>query len=568
MTTYSHTVGSGGDYTSYGLWQSARITAGAAGSGDVEEAVFLDGTYTPGDISTAWPTGVTVRLRAENPHLNDWGATTQGVIFVGSGWPPGLYFSGTYNSITVEVVDIVGKSSPVYSARPFVLLGGSSVTFRAVRSICYGSISSSNNSPIFVTGATTNSRIELWNSVATVADGATGIYGVHMPWASNMDCELFVRGSTLHSIWIGWATGQVTDVELHSSIITNGITTSGGTRVATDCLLGSGTWTGWTTTNCSTTTCVTGTPSSGQVGFTNLTDRDYSLVDDANNLAIDYASNEATLTEDVLGVSRPQGADYDAGAFELEVAAGVEVTPGVASLTSTAFTPTVVATDDKSVTPGVVATTTQRYTPTVTATDNKSAAPGLATLTSTSYPPTVAATADLTVTPGLVTLTSTPRLPTVTATADVTVAPPTTTTTVTRYVPTVTATADVELTPGFASVTSTRYTPTVSITAGAEVFPAPATVTTSVFAPGVTVGFVVEPGTATLYFLGESASPGMLAPTTVASSAPTTVVTVGEWSDRVRLGPGDEWYVTLTGPSLPADAPQARVQLRFREYPS
>jgi hypothetical protein len=314
-------------------------------------------------------------------------------------------------------------------------------------------------------------------------------------------------------------------------------------------------------------TFVTGNPASGQVGYTDISGKDFSLYDDADNIAIDYV-DAVMPADDIAGVSRPQGTLYDAGAFEVEAAAGVEVTPGVASLTSTAFTPTVVATDDKSVTPGVVATTTQRYTPTVTATDNKSAAPGLATLTSTSYPPTVAATADLTVTPGVVALTSTPRLPTVTATADVTVAPPTTTTTVTRYVSTVTATADVELTPGFASVTSTRYTPTVSITAGAEVFPAPATVTTSVFAPGVTVGFVIEPGTATLYFLGESASPGMLAPTTVASSAPTTVVTVGEWSDRVRLGPGDEWYVTLTGPSLPADAPQARVQLRFREYPS
>ena len=90
--------------------------------------------------------------------------------------------------------------------------------------------------------------------------------------------------------------------------------------------------------------------------------------------------------------------------------APVSVTPGTASLTLTAFAPTV--TTPRLVTPGAAALTTATFAPTVTATQNVLVTPGLATLALTAFAPTVSA--PRLVTPGTASLALTAFAPSVT----------------------------------------------------------------------------------------------------------------------------------------------------------
>lgn len=196
------------------------------------------------------------------------------------------------------------------------------------------------------------------------------------------------------------------------------------------------------------------------------------------------------------------------------VGGGVSVTPAAATLTTTAYAPTVTATDHKTVTPTTATLTTTGYAPTVTATNinpfaqTEWANPVVAPRRVQSYE---SRGMDrfydaVSVTPTTAALTTTGYAPTVTATAHQTVTPTTATLTTTGYAPTVTATGGAApfaqadwLNPrGRAWV----YAPLSHRPAGVPgsnttVTPTTATLTLTTYAPTVTTGVVVYPFTQT-----------------------------------------------------------------------
>ena len=172
----------------------------------------------------------------------------------------------------------------------------------------------------------------------------------------------------------------------------------------------------------------------------------------------------------------------------------ISVTPGIATLSLTGFTPTVTAVNPILVTPGLATLTTARFTPTVVI--NKIAVPGTASLTTTRFAPTV--TTPRLVTPGLATLTTTRFAPTVLTPRLVT--PGLATLTTSRFAATVSTPRLV--TPGAASLTLTAFTPSVEVTAGggASVTPGTASLSLTAFTPSVSTSAnrLVTPGLATL----------------------------------------------------------------------
>lgn len=171
-------------------------------------------------------------------------------------------------------------------------------------------------------------------------------------------------------------------------------------------------------------------------------------------------------------------------------AAGVTVTPGTASLTTTRFAPTV--TTPRLVTPGIGTLTTTRFTPAVSI--GIRVTPGLATLTTTVFTPTVTASQHQLVTPGLATLTLATQTPTVLTPRLVT--PGLATLTLAAQAPTVTVGAGLTVTPGTASLVTTRFAPTVLTPRTAT--PGTASLSTTPFAPAVLTPRLVSPQTASL----------------------------------------------------------------------
>ena len=156
------------------------------------------------------------------------------------------------------------------------------------------------------------------------------------------------------------------------------------------------------------------------------------------------------------------------------------VTPGIGTLTLTAFAPTVTAGASILVTPGTASLTTTRFTPKVTI-DNK-VIPGIGALTLTRFTPSV--TVGVRVTPGDGTLTLTSFAPTVLAPR--LVVPGIATLILTRFTPTVLTPRLVI--PGTAGLVLTAFAPTVTGGAGGGVLitPGTAALTLTTFAPTIT----------------------------------------------------------------------------------
>lgn len=178
-------------------------------------------------------------------------------------------------------------------------------------------------------------------------------------------------------------------------------------------------------------------------------------------------------------------------------------TASPSSLSLTAQTPTVTVSDNQIATPGAGSLTTTNYAPTVAATDNQYVTTASPTnLTLTAFEPTVAATANQYITTAEPTsLVTTPQTPTVSATANqyVTTASPTSLT-LSPQEPTVTTGNNISVTPGTASLTTELFSPTVAFTDNKLVTPGIATLTTTLYTPDVAAssGSTVTPGTASL----------------------------------------------------------------------
>lgn len=140
----------------------------------------------------------------------------------------------------------------------------------------------------------------------------------------------------------------------------------------------------------------------------------------------------------------------------------VTVTPGVASLTTATFAPTVSVSDNQTVTPGVVALTLSTFAPTVTATENQLVTPTTASLSLSTFAPTVTVSGAVTVTPGVASLSLATFAPTVSVSDNITVTPGVLALSLSSFAPTVTTTANVLLTPDPVALTLTTYAPDVT----------------------------------------------------------------------------------------------------------
>lgn len=546
MATYSYTFGTGGTFATIADWQTNRLGGRngdpALTSGDVEEAVAKDGKYVQTlNLNTGWPAGVTVRIRAENPHLGDFEVTSQGARFESSAFNSAYYANGTFAGITFELVDLVAIAASATAYRPAVGLSPNGLTFRTVRTMLRGNNLSGNAAIRITGGASTDVLVQLRESIITTIAGG-GTRALQCEWTAGQQAKIEAQGSYIHSIQDGSAAGQASSFNLQGCFVESTLNAN-HTRIAVDCIRGTGSWSGWTTTHCEVGAFVTGTPASGQVGFGNLSTYDYSLVDHPNNIAIDFAVNATMSATDILGNARD--ASPDCGPYEV-IAAGTTLTPGSATATLTAFAPTVVTTADVVLTPGIGELTATPYTPTVTVTADLVLTPGIGELTVTAQTPTVVVTADVSLVPGAATATLTPFTPTVIVGDNQIVEPGATTVVLTPFAPTVTVTTALTVEPGAATLTITAYAPTVTAS---------------------TAVTLLTPEAGTLELVAHAP--------TVTTTAPATVVTdgvpegaagqeaVGVYPQRVALQAGDEWFVTLSGPS--ADAPAVRVVVRFRE---
>jgi hypothetical protein len=565
VATFSHTIGSGGDYAGWDAWQTARIASGDAGSGDEEEAVFLDGT-SGGNIllSTSWPSGVTVRMRAQNPHLGDWDVDTQGHRINAGGNGYAVRIAGAIpNNLTFEVVDFVLSGSLTNSFRHGMSIlssSGTGVTVALRR--CLVTSGPTADCHGMALGAIAGNMSIILDNVCAIGQSTNGTGLIQI--FNNCNATVYVQSSYIESFIVVYNSAGSFNWVVDGSIFgaNPGNATS---RVATDSICATN-WTGWTTTNCAVATLVSGTPASGQVGFEDISADDYRLVDHPDNLAIDYVTNATVPAYDILGATRD--ATPDCGPFEVVANGDVAVTPGIATATLTTFAPTVVS--DVVLVPGVVTATLTAQTPTVVATAHITLVPGVGELVATPFAPAVVVTADVTLVPGTATATLTPYAPTIVVEASITLEPGPGSLTLTPHAPTV-ATGDNQVVePGAGGLTLTPQAPTVTVTTSLTAVPGAATLTITAHAPTVTVSTAVTlltPDAGVLELLAHAP--------VVTTTAPVTVVTdgvpegaagqesVGVYPQRVALQAGDEWFITLSGPA--ADAPAVRVVVRFRE---
>jgi hypothetical protein len=117
-----------------------------------------------------------------------------------------------------------------------------------------------------------------------------------------------------------------------------------------------------------------------------------------------------------------------------------------------------------NVTPGKATVTITAFAPTVTVSNNVVVTPGKSTVTITSFAPTVLT--PRTVTPGTATATITAFAPTVTTSNNIVITPGKATVTITAFAPTVTTSNNIVITPGKATVGITSFAPAVDISTG------------------------------------------------------------------------------------------------------
>lgn len=243
-----------------------------------------------------------------------------------------------------------------------------------------------------------------------------------------------------------------------------------------------------------------GNPPSSQ-GYT-------GLLDDIAILNRPLTSGE-TLT---LYQSGRGGLDQriDVPIFRGAAVGGTTVTPGTATLTLTAFAPTVTATANETYTPSTASLTLTTFAPTVTT--PQTVTPSTASLTLTAFDPTVTATANQVATPDTAALTLTTFAPTADLSNANTVTPGTASLSLTTFAPTVTATANLVATPDTATLALSAFAPTVSTaSASVTVTPDTAALTITTYAPSLSsVG-----QSWTIRFVGsESCSGGLTATVT------------------------------------------------------
>lgn len=314
MTTYSKTIGTGGDFVNLAAWESARLAASESISGDTEEAVLLDGIYNTNffGLNSNWPDGIKIRITAQNPHKGDWNVSSGGVILSAIS-NANVFYIPSFNagsSVTVELDNLVLMGSKDLSY-PRVIVSDCSGTVRLLN--CLATAQNSGGDSVYVQAVGVTKNLYVENCVLTKLGGG---YGINHPWTASSVMNLSCAGSFINNLFLGGNTGQQNYVNLSAVLLSGSILGSPTYGFAVDSIKSTA-WTGWTTTHCSAATFVDGAPSAGQVGFTNISALDFSLYDSSSNLAKNFVISIDLPERDIVGTVRPQGQYADAGAFEI-----------------------------------------------------------------------------------------------------------------------------------------------------------------------------------------------------------------------------------------------------------
>jgi hypothetical protein len=320
MPTY--TIGATGDYATLSIWDSAR--SGSAVSGVVERAELQSQNHTESHTFSTWPEGCDIEFGAVDPQDGDIHTGARALL---SGFSRFTQMAVSGLNLTVEDItfNLSGQSanSSVINLPPTgnPTLAPWSLTVR--RCIANGSLEVGLNAN-FLYAATDafpgSGVLTIENSVIS----NIGAFYISTYGATDTYMDITARGCTLSKSstrMTSYSTGEriqnisiegcILDCSYNNdnsveSVIEDCVTTSGSSTISSQFA---------TVTNVEyDVSFVDGTPASGQVGFSSITGIDFSLVDDANNVAIEHVTN-GTLSTDILGNAR--GSVADAGAYEL-----------------------------------------------------------------------------------------------------------------------------------------------------------------------------------------------------------------------------------------------------------
>jgi hypothetical protein len=337
LVTTTHTIGSTGDYANLGAWESARQTASS--SGDTERAELESELHTGQVTLSGWTSGVLIEIGAEDAQDGDWAAgaryTVSGIMIKVS----------VNNNLTVSDIVFNGPGIGGLFDRPIWGEGNVQTDMHAARCM-FRDINGYASAAIGTESDYPSGRQTITAENCVFSDVRAAVNP--NSWAAYVDvlCDVTMAGCTLYdssilavlasplSDLVLIATGCLMEGHGSYESLTFGATT--GTRASTSTynIVGesstahNATWDTVTGLSASAT-WVTGTPGSGEVGFTNIGTEDFSLVDHANNIAIDFVASGTMPTTDILGATR--GATEDAGAFEV-VSAGVDATGAAVGL--------------------------------------------------------------------------------------------------------------------------------------------------------------------------------------------------------------------------------------------
>lgn len=403
MATVTKTVGASdsADYATISLWYNARRSQPA--SGDTEVCVLEDGDHDWSSWQGGWAdVDLTIKFQGQNSHGGVWAS---GARIVPTGQ---MSLASREDDTTIEFIDLVFDFPAAY--RPLYLGTSSTTTSKTTnvtltRCLAYNA---STNSPIVRNGynapgvtniTATNCVIEgeggQWYDIPYSSSTATDSYVV-MTACTVRDAIITLQRDSSNSSTNSSVVANGCLIAIDSSMnggqmvkLTANSYARGGSSV--DCITteAEGTHDNWA--NNSRTNATYGVtfnidgsaPASGEVSWVGGSGPkyDFSLVENANNLAIGYATNATMPSDDIEGDARP--ASPDAGAYQSTTA--ITLTPGVASLTTTTLTPTVSL--PIAISPGVVALATNGFAPSLVAVDDLT--PGTAALSLATFAPGV-----------------------------------------------------------------------------------------------------------------------------------------------------------------------------------
>lgn len=507
----SNDVGSTGDYATLAAWETAR-----QGSNDATEtAVLLDEDHAndAGATVSGW-TGTCTHVEITGEVAQD-GDFTTGARFEGRSSGGFVVVAGEA-SIAIDISDIsVELTGGFYIG---LLQGNDGATYddslRFSLSRCMVKTTVDNFGQAGVQmhvrssslNAATRIGVDVDNCV--FVDFASTGYGIEMGYSSagRQNIDVIARGCTFYNSQSRCGTQHAQST---SSVLFRGClfrtpgsadawrdqTTNGTHTFTSDYCLADET-SATHSADFSTVTNFTevtfndsGTPSSGEVSFTDASNDDFSLVDNANNEALAYVASGSMPTDDILGATRDS--TPDAGAFEVVTGggSGTDVLPTAGTISLTGAQPTVTA--------------------------NVDVAPIAGTISLSGSQPTVSADVVASPTAGTVTLVgSTPAV-----VADVVATPTAGTITLTGAQPIVSA--DVLVSPTAGTIALVGQQP--EVTGGTLVSPTPGSITLSGSQPLVEADVLVSPTAGTITLVG--AQPDVVSDDTIRPTAGTIALT-------------------------------------------